>query len=188
MNFIKMEHQNFGLKEAEYEKLVADLKNGDEKMFEHIFLSHFDKALGFLMNNLKISQDKAYDACMDTIIIFRKGLINNKYVYGNLAYLFTRMATQQYLKSRPKEHSVDISSYASSLVDEPTELHEDELEVLNIAWSKLGANCKKVLRLFYYDKVQLKKLAEYTGQNPAAVRKQKERCLSSLKLNLQRYI
>ena len=44
-----MINQNFGLKEQEYHKMVAELKNGDEKMFEHIFLSHFGKALNFFI-------------------------------------------------------------------------------------------------------------------------------------------
>lgn len=183
-----MEKQNFGLSKEDFEKLVSDLKNGNEQMFEHIFLSHFGKALSFLMNNLKIEHNKAYDACMDTMIVFRKGLINDKYVYGNLSYLFTRMATQVYLKSRTKEHPLEEARFANIPAEEPIHYLEEELVALEKAWSKLGEKCKGLLRQFYYEKVQLKKLAEQLGQNPATMRKQKERCLNTLRTNLQRYI
>ena len=176
-----MKNQNFGLTEDEYNKMLLDLKNGDEGMFEHIFLSHFSKSLIFLKHNLRISHELAYDACMETLLEFRRGLLNDKFRYGNLNYLFTRIATQKYFKSKTKEYSSDLSVFSEDLYEDPIVFSDEEKITLDVAWEQLGKNCQLLLKKFYYEKVKLKEMAESSGKQPATIRKQKERCVQVLR-------
>ncbi len=177
-----MKHKNFNLTKSSYLDLVQKLRNGDEKMFEHIFLTHFKRSVNYLSKNLNVSNEIAYDICMDTLIDFRKGLINQKYAYGNLNFLFTRMACQRFYriskKNEKNAHRVleeteeTISPQAKSYFDE--------------AWASLGANCKELLKKYYYDDIPLKEIAIKRNLNPNTLRKQKERCLNVLRINLQK--
>jgi len=168
--------KNFGLKELEFEEMVLKLKNGDELVFEKIFLNHFQSCIAYLMQNHRIDRELAYDITMDTLLDFRTKLIQGKISYGNLRFLFTKMATQKHLKYVAKsKKSQNITSLFES------EDLEEDLVILEKAMSKLGENCRDILKLNYYDKMTLNNIATLKNISHAALRKQKQRCIFTLK-------
>ena len=94
--------KNFGLSSGEFDQMVADLKKNDTSFFKQVFLKHFENCLNFLRKKYRANYDDAYDATMDTLLEFRRLLVEEKLRYGNLRYLFTRMASQIYIRSRKK--------------------------------------------------------------------------------------
>jgi len=168
--------KNFGLTETEFEEMRLNLKRGDEKVFEKIFLNHFESCISYLIKNHRIDYELAYDISMDTLIDFRTKLIQDKISYGNLRFLFTRMATQKHLKQIAKAKKTEnISS-----IFESEDLEED-LVILEKALAKLGENCRDILKLNYYDKMTLNNIATLKDVSHAAMRKQKQRCIFTLK-------
>jgi len=167
---------NFGLSKEEFDELVVELQKGDEQLFEQIFLSHFELCMNYIQNHCKASYDDAYEAVMETLVQFRKRLIQGKVHYGNMKYLFTLMAKQNYLKmGKVLDESVTMRS------DEAT-FDEETFGLLDRAWSELCDNCQKVLKGYYYDGFTLKQLTQHLNHTSnAATRKQKERCLKKLK-------
>ena len=107
--------KNFGLTEATFNDLVSELEQGRETLFEQVFLTHFEDCVRYLINTYKATPEDAYDASMDAMVEFCKRLKTRQINYGNLRFLFTRMAGQIYLKwiKRQKRH---------------TELHDLEIQ------------------------------------------------------------
>jgi len=162
---------------------VKELKNGDEKLFEQIFLSQFETNLRFLQKKYSIQRETAYDICMDTIIEFRRLLIQEKIGYGNLKSLFTTISSQKYIRYAKKNGKTVSSEHIPELRTEELNFDQDELQVLDRAWSKLGSECQSILKKYYYQNHKLYDIAEELGKSAAALRKQKERCINALKMN-----
>lgn len=171
-------NQNFGLSKIEFENIVSQLKQGNESLFEKIFLSHFEECSSFLKKNFKAPCEIAYDITMDTLIEFRFKLLTDKITYGNLRYLFTKMAGQFYLKSIAKDNR--IKEAIIPLSDEVDE-YEDKLIALKNAWKSLSNEDKKLLENYYYLDIPLNKMAELGDKSDAALRKQKQRAVDKLR-------
>jgi len=183
-----MENKNFGLSEQAFKDLVVEMQEGKEQLFEHIFLSQFKKSTKYIQRRYKLSSEQAYDACMDTMLEFRRGLMQNKFSYGNLNYLFTKMAGQRFFKNAKKDNMFSEIPENFDQEEELMVLDSEEKLVLDRAWNRLGQNCKDLLTRYYYDNIKLTVLAETDNRKPETLRKQKQRCLSTLRTNFQSLI
>ena len=177
----KMMDQNFGLTEEEFHKMTAALEAGDKSMFELVFLNHFASCRDYLIRTYRAAPEDAYDATMDTLMEFYHRMVAGKIQYGNLRYLFTKMGSQIYMKSHKKWNVFSMFQQESD-VQMVDDVHEEETDqVLNKAWEKLGDGCQHLLKAFYYDNKTLNILAAEMGKDPAAMRKQKQRCVEALR-------
>lgn len=179
--------RNFGLSKEEFDQMIEQMKNGDERIFEKIFLSHFSDCMIYLKNNYKIQHSEAYDISMDTLIDFRKGLHEGKYKYGNLRFLFTKMATQRLIKEKKKTSKIDLLDEFFEIEQETEVDNEKGIKILKRAWEKLDAKSQSLLKQYYFDKMKLTEIAVLENKTHAAIRKQKERALSSLRKNYNRF-
>ena len=177
--------QNFGLKFSDFNEMLNSLQQGDEKLFEHVFVKHFSDCRSYLMRECAAQADDAYDITVETIISFRKRLIEGKIEYGNLRFYFTKMAKDSYLKFLEKNKRTPVSEFVLTEADreeEPTEaFDDDQMHALDNAWGKLNEDCRKLLRSHVYDGLQLKQVAQLLNENEANIRKRKERCMDKLK-------
>ncbi len=177
--------QNFGLKFSDFNEMLNSLQQGDEKLFEHVFVKHFSDCRSYLMRECAAQADDAYDITVETIISFRKRLIEGKIEYGNLRFYFTKMAKDSYLKLLEKNKRTPVSEFVLTEADreeEPTEtFDDDQMHALDNAWNKLNEDCRKLLRSHVYDGLQLKQVAQLLNENEANIRKRKERCMDKLK-------
>jgi RNA polymerase sigma factor (sigma-70 family) len=176
-------NQNFGLSPEEFETLVRKLKTGDETLFEHIFRKHFDDCRRFLIFEKGVPQEDAYDLTIDTILEFRDLLIAGKIQYGNLRYLFTRIAFTDWLKrTGRKAPTIDIDDIPFSIADENSlDWDEDSHAALAKAWQMLERKCQEVLRLRYYENLQIQQIAEIREAKPNSVTQESKRCMAGLK-------
>ncbi|MBQ0735567.1 RNA polymerase sigma factor [Aquimarina celericrescens] len=178
-----MEHKNFGLSKVSFEKLVADLKKNDTIFFEQVFLKQFDETIKYLRREYTADYEDAYDATMDTLLEFRARFVDGKLSYGNLRFLFTKMASQMFMRSKNK-HSTDLDDVIYMIVEEEEDDLEDGLGLFNKAWETLGESCKKLLTFHFYGKMKLTEIAIEFQKTPETIRKQKERCVKGLKEQL----
>lgn len=173
--------QNFGLNEADFEEMLQKMKNGDDTLFEKIFLAQFEETISYIMHRYNASRSMAYDATMDALLKFRKRLLEGKITYYNMRFLFTQMAGQ-FLTTALKKNNKSVEITANEDVDEAEEKIDDSiLDYLDIAWKQLGDQCSHLLENYYYKKITLKELAKKLGKSDAALRKQKQRCLEILR-------
>ena len=168
---------NFGLTERSFIDLCVQLRDGNETIFEIIFLEHFEDCVHFLKRKYNIDHTIAYDISMETMLQFRQKLIVRKINYGNLRFLFTSMAGQIYLKTlRAKKKNENLTSLFDS------ENLEEDFKILEKALQELGDGCRKLLKQNIYEEIELKDIAVMYEKSAAAVRKQKERCVNRLKI------
>lgn len=173
--------KNFGLSEDSFLEMIKKLKNGDEEIFEKIFLSHFESCLSYIKFNYKASHEDAYDASMETMLTFCENLKDGKVVYGNLRFLFTQMAGQIYLKWLKKENRKEgMGNY--DIEEEEITFDKESLDLLGNAWLKLGEGCQGLLKDFYHNKNTLKEIADKIGKTSVSLRKQKQRCIEKLRV------
>ena len=169
--------KNFGLEESEFLALADALKRCDESLLEKVFLGHFGRCIKFLQKKYGAAYDDAYDATMETTLEFRLRILDNKVRYGNLNFLFTKMASQIYLRNTKKTSIRDITE---SDFEIDNKIDDEDLLVLKKSWNKLGEECKALLSLNFFSGMKLNAIALQKGKSAAAIRKQKERCLSKL--------
>lgn len=177
---------NFGLSEAEFQSLMESLKSGNEELFEKIFVAQTQNSIKLIQSTLGQSYEDSYDATMETLIQFRKCLIQGKLKYGNLKYIFNRMAKFFVLKKLNgiKEFSSDeIEIFEKSNVENKYE--PDQVEKINTAWKKLTDQEKKILYLRFNLDARLIDIAQNLGISESAVRKRKQRILDKIKSHFQ---
>lgn len=176
--------KNFGLSAVEFDRLVADLRRNETAFFEQVFLHHFGDCLNYLQRTYRASRDDAYDASMDTLLLFRRRLVEGKLQYGNLRYLYTRMASQVYLRQQnrtPLTTEIQEESVVDTIPAPLADADREDQKLLGAAWDKLEAPCQELLKRFYYGKQPLSEIAAESGRTAAAIRKQKERCVKRLR-------
>ncbi len=173
-------NKNFGLTEAEFDQLLSELGQGNERLFEQVFLAHFEDCCKYLMHTYGASSEDAYDASMNTMLEFCKRLKAGKVAYGNLRFLFTRMAGQVYLKwiKKQKKHT---GLEDMDLMEAPEELDDESYAILSKAWDGLLKECQTLLEEFYYTGATLEHIASVLNRSAVAVRKQKQRCVEKLR-------
>lgn len=133
--------------------------------------------MNYLQRKYSASYDESYDASMDATIEFRLRLIDEKIYFGNLRYLYTKMAVQFLLRNRKSYNNVSIEGL--DIIEEEA-ADEEDLIKLKESWESLGEDCRSLLRLNFYSNMKLRDIAELNEKSAVAVRKQKERCLSKL--------
>jgi DNA-directed RNA polymerase specialized sigma24 family protein len=177
----RLEDKNFGLSPEAFQQLLKTLKAGEDEMYQRVFLAHFEDCLRYLKVNYQASHRNAYDASMDALVTFCGRLKEDRIQYGNLRFLFTRMAAQNYLKIKRDYSRIAELDEEWDIVEEPDiDLPPDALATFEEAWNQLGDNCKKLLKSFFYDRVKLKDIAAELNKREASLRKQKQRCVNKL--------
>lgn len=182
-----LQKKNFGLSELAFDQMVEALKAGNNAFYERTFLAHFGDCCNYLKQRYKASQEDAYDATMETILVFCNRLKAGKVKYGNIRFLFTQMAGQTYIGWQKKENKTTTLDGIDLPEDLPERMDEDTRRKLAMAWSKLGKPCQQLLKEFYYEDLPSKKIAEKLNRSDAAVRKQKQRCIEKLRTIFKQY-
>ncbi|MEO0731799.1 MAG: hypothetical protein AAFZ52_03120 [Bacteroidota bacterium] len=172
--------KNFDLEPADFHTLVADLREGDHRLFERVFLHHFADCCGYLHHADGATEDEATNVVMDTLLRFRELLVAGKLHYGNLRFLFTRMARQELTRRRRHLHRVEMALEGHHRWQEHT-FTEEEYAALKRAFRLLGVSCRQLLIKFYYQNRSLNAIAAEENRQAAAVRKQKSRCVTRLR-------
>lgn len=157
------------------------LIDGDNSLFEQVFLAHFADCRAFLIQKDSACPQAAYDASMEALIQLRHLITLKKIRYGNLRFLVTAMARQFLSRQRKKDDHFEPLPSDFDLIDSDTTLEDDHFQVLKKAFALLGRDCRELLRSFYYCNTSLKDIAEESDRSAPAVRKQKSRCVKRLK-------
>ncbi len=183
------QNQNFGLLEAEFRTMVHDLRQGNEHLFEHIFKKHFADCRRFLIVEKGVPSDDAYDLTIDTILEFRDLLIAGKVNYGNLRFLFTRIAYTSWLKKNGRKlPTTDIDDIPLSIADtDEMDWDDDSFAALGKAWDLLEKKCQDTLRLRYYEGLQIQQIADLREAKANTVTQESKRCLAALKALFFKY-
>ena len=168
--------------------VIEMLKKGDEKTIHQLYVDH-KNGFSLFANKYDLTSDDLLDIYQDSIIAMcenaKKGTIDNlessisTYLFSIGKYMIYRK-----LKTRNTTISIDYDSYLPQVLEDETDEMNNENEVLLLQenFKKLGEQCQKVLRLFYYEEKKLDTiLVELNYTNKDVLKSQKSRCLKQLK-------
>jgi len=173
---------NFGLTKSEFDAYVVKLTHGDESLFTKVFKTHFHDSVAYLRVKFKISNEKAYDACMDTLLEFRRKLLEGKIQYGNLRYLYTKMALNNYIDDiRKNEKTSTAIEVFMSGNDLETVDRQYFFDVVDKVLEDQDVDTKAIVDQLFYVGKHVNQLAEESGVSNATMRKRKQRVLDKLK-------
>lgn len=169
------------------QNVIALLKKDDEKTVRKIY---DDNKKGFLLfaNRYNLNQDEVLDVYQDAVIALienaKKGKIDT--LQSSITtYLFGIGKFMIFQKLKKGKHTFSTDDFVNlEYEDEEYSEEETNLQValLQKAMQKLGEQCKKVLRLFYYEEKKLDEIQEELGySNKDVLKSQKSRCLKQLK-------
>jgi RNA polymerase sigma factor (sigma-70 family) len=157
---------------------------GDEYALRAFYLQHKAGFIGF-MRQMSVAENDAEDIYQDAII----ALIEN-----------ARKGTTIGLKSSLRTYLFSIGKFmvwkknaaSKEMLLLPSELNErfiwedysqdETIQALQSGWSKMGAKCKELLKMFYYENKKLDEIAVFFEyENKEVAKSQKSRCLKQLK-------
>ncbi|MFK8105224.1 MAG: RNA polymerase sigma factor [Saprospiraceae bacterium] len=188
-----MSLKNFGLSEEDFKALLIKLKNGDDKLFEHVFLSHFDKCVTFIVKKYNTNKEEAHDVTMDTLLLFRRSLLRDKISYGNMEYLFTLMAKQVLFRKRKqeqKQRNQDLEAIEDQMYEEiyPFYTENETLRAaVERAWKEQKTDCNQILTAVFFQGQTLKELALTENLAYETLKKRRQRCLNYLRTLVSKY-
>jgi len=174
---------NFGLDEEAFDLLKSKLKDGDTVLFEQIFLSHFDSCLRYIVKNYNATRDNAYDCVMQSLLYFRQKLVDDRIQYGNLRFLFTRMAANRYIdehfRGKKRREKMNLEQWIGK--EDYIEFPQEAREKVSKAINSLEENCIDLLKKHFYFGLKLTEIAEESRLRSATIRKRKQRCVEELR-------
>jgi len=174
--------RNFGLTEEVFLQYASKTKEGDESLFLHISNVHFEPCISYLKIKFKVNEDDAYDICLDTMLKFREKILKDKLKYGNLSYLYTRMASNVFLDRVKMSNKVEQAIDFFQTDDESYKLNEDQfIEILDESINKLDPENKELLDRIYFEDVEIHEISKKMNISYPAFRKRKQRMLEKLK-------
>lgn len=176
--------KNLGLTKKEFSDMLSRLIKGDETLIEKIYLKQCKTCMTNLIRAYSCTHEEAYESTIDALYDLRKDLMKNKIMYGNLASYFNRRAALVLFKTKRKSKidtiSLDFDMDFEASVDTDT-VDEDVKVIIKNAISKLGSECRQIIKQFYFNETKLEDIAKELNKNHATVRKQISRCRDKLR-------
>ena len=181
------------MEKEQVQKLIERIRTGDNQVLGAIYTEYRKPFLRFAQS-FNLEKEDLLDLYQDSILAFVDNIKNGKIDTLNSSlktYIFSigKYMAYKKLKRQAKMEQSPLDSKRLSLymeeIEDNNEYDKEEIELFNTCFSKLGKQCQKLLKLYYYrgftmDEIQ-KELA-YDNYN--VVKSQKSRCLKQLKLQV----
>ena len=197
-----MKDKNFGLSESDFNQMLQAMKQGDDALFEQIYLAHFQSCVYYLINHRGAKEEQAYSATMKSLLEIRKELIQDKLKWDNLAFYFTFKAGKKLTKIMGKGNAkMQVNSIdGMDFKDDQNFLEKLQTKEMAAfvgrALDELGEECSRILKLHYYEGLSFPKIAKIYYSNitedmlvkkgNTLNRKVRRKCLPNFKILLEK--
>ena len=174
---------------------VSGFKNNDQTILARVYKLVYPKVRAHIVNN-NGSEAEAKDIFQEAFIACWKNIKDNKVMEDSNveAYLFAiaRNKWIDYLRSANFKKTISIGSLNKSFQDHGAEVMHDESEMhrnsMLEALRRLNENCRRILNLYYFERLSMKQIATQLDIDPASARNKKYRCMEQLRsLTLKSY-
>ncbi len=178
------------LKHYSQEQLVLGFKKNDSKVLKAVYTSMYPKVNAYVLKNSG-NHTIAKDIYQEAFIACWKNIKDEKFKKTGSsveAYLYTiaKHKWTDHLRSATYKKTVltNETSHLTAVKDE-VDIEEDEEAkkqfILKQALTKLGEQCKTLLKLFYFERKSMNDISEVLKMTSASARNQKYRCMEKLK-------
>lgn len=181
---------NTGYIKLSEDKLVEQLKSGDENALKQVYRSYFKQVLHLVISNSG-SEDDARDVYQDAICVLydlmRKPEFELSCSIGTYIYSVSRNLWLKELRKRSNGELRLHDDYDHEDADTESDTEnflnlENKIEKINGSLEQLGEPCNTILRDFFYHKLSMEEIAEKMGYtNADNAKNQKYKCFIRLK-------
>jgi RNA polymerase sigma factor (sigma-70 family) len=170
-------------------QLLDLLKTDYRSAFRHLYQEHFRMVEYFIIKNSGNTPD-AEDVFQETMLaLFNKSRQTDFSLSCALKTYIYSVARNLWLKklrdTKREFRITDYEKYENIEAEETQEGDDGRQEKVKKAMEQLGEGCRKILVLFYYQKMDMQQIAEQLGYtNADNAKNQKYKCLQQLKSKL----
>ncbi len=170
--------------------LIVRLKRGDQQALEQIYSEYRQSFITYITNTHNCSEEQAVDIYQYAILSFYENVVDGSFEEMNAAgiktYLYS-IGKNKLLGDLRKKTKI---TFQGKFNDDDLILDEDEFEIEKIekydkiseVIRSMGDPCKRILELFYFNKLSADEIAEIMGYSSGnTVRSLKYKCIQRIK-------
>lgn len=172
-------------------EIIEQLKKGDDSLFKSFYLQERNKFLSWCAGELLMATEEAEDFYQEAQMYLYENI-----VLGKLDELTSQLSTYLYAIAKNQIKMRKRKSATSTKHEDRLNEHlvflkgEEEIQSDKAASAQLIREeihrmlepCKTLLRLFYYESLSFKDIAQQMGyKNDGVAKNQKKRCLERLR-------
>ena len=157
------------------EAVVEQIKTGNEKALEFLYKKNYRMIVKMIIKNSG-TEDEAKDIFQDSLIVFWEKIKGNKLV------LTSKISTYLYSVSQNlwRKELDRKSRNSGEMIEKPTHIEwekKERIEIVQKCLQSLGETCRKILMLYYFDKMSMTDLAKVMGfANADTAKTKKYKC------------
>ena len=171
---------------------IARLKAEGLTALESLYLAWRTDFLEFA-KRYDASKEDILDVYQDALIIFYENIKSgklNELTSSPKTYLFSvgKYTLLNKLKGRHNLVNLEIEKVEQPTGLEPIEPLNNRQELMLNALKQLGPTCKRLIELFYYEKLSIKEIVtELNLKNENTVKAHKSRCIKSMREKINKW-
>lgn len=158
-----------------------------DKVLENLYVQNFPVIRSFISKNSGNDEDAA-DIFQNAIVVFYKkirlgDLVLNCSIKTYLYSICRNLWLDELRAKKKKQSLIDELKAVEVEASAPAELNPDgRVALIMKSIEQMGADCKKILGLFYFDRMRMKEIASEMGYaNEKVAKNIKARCMKKLK-------
>ncbi|WP_038029113.1 RNA polymerase sigma factor [Thermonema rossianum] len=161
------------------EEILRRLKNGDESALQYLYKKHYRMMLRMVTKNSG-TEEEARDIFQEALIVLWQKVRGGDFVLTSKLSTFLYSVCQN-LWRKELERKRRLSSEEKDDIVEQNWEEKERVELVRQCLAQLGETCQKVLTFYYFDRMNMKEIAEQLGFASADVAKSKKyKCMQEL--------
>lgn len=167
---------------------VALIQENDDATLRQLYKINYSKVKHFVLRN-NGSEQQAKDVYQEAFLAMWHNLKNNRFTaesetaINGYIYQIAKNKWRDHLRSKRYKNTTFINREIEfqDYEGEANELKSKKIELIMDSINQLGERCQLLLKLFYFQRMHYKEIAEIMEMDEASARNAKYRCQEQLK-------
>lgn len=172
-------------------QLLTDLRSSDKVIQDRALVWLYKELYPVILKMIQKnsgSEEEAADIFQDAIVVFYEKVRKNDFALSCTikTYLYSVSKNIWYNNLKIKKRHINLDDDIAEVPIDQNSLHvilENERDQILLKMvSRLGENCRRILKLYYYDRLRMKEIAvKMKFANDNVAKNKKSKCLKKLK-------
>ncbi len=166
---------------------ISELKNNANEALTSLYTLYRDECVLWVERNQQCTHEDAVDIFQISVLILYDNVITGKlteltsdiktYLMGII-----RNKTSELVRNKNKSNHKDPNyNLIYEIMEEPEDVLEEQIRIVNLVMNKMGDPCREILRSFFYLGETIQEITQKMGyKNTDVTKNQKYKCLKRL--------
>ena len=170
--------------------IIEQIRGGKNEVLGTVYTEYRTDFSHWLIKHYGSEKDDALEVYQETIIAFYENIANDKLIELNSSlktYIFSIGKNKYLSMSRKNGRNVNSDRHLQVITDDPGDpedlkRQDNQLNLLERSLERLTAHCRELLKLYYYDKLNMEQIMERLDyKNANTAKNQKYKCMQQLR-------